>query len=534
MPTYRPRFSGMQMRILEGVAQRRAHEQEQADREFEQEFKLTQERHDAQMLRYDQQSREHDLRVEEMEWERDFMLPLKEREARLMIQQRKRDSITHGMETELAQKNLDTQLQGTEQVMGLQNSYASLSPEDRAARIPEYTEEAKKIYFQNPTPQTEEAFRRLAMEEIRMGLSPDAYQTNGNDETVYRDNIERWQSLKNKFRDYPQIDTSAIDERIQMEFGKPQYWSQGYNTFYEELSPRSQAILDRGKAGKLIYPQERATVEAEVQELLAPTKKPASYLGAAFIENVIMRWPEMDETQRAMTLRVYPELRSAVGDAGSGGTLTPPPVNNGETPDSPSRKDPVIPEAEKEAAEFLEKTGVLDKKAGLFNDVGAEVSRIYGMAKDSVTTDDTEFRLKQIEQELQYWEGELDKGVSGAASRLNQLYKEQDRLIAANPESVTESVTRAPGRVQEGVNRLARETGLIKFLANMTGDKRYYTPERVGKRVMVDPKDGEIRPYYYDHERGQIQPVPDGLVKPGKGRIYYQDRRTGEIQPWED
>ena len=173
------------------------------------------------------------------------------------------------------------------------------------------------------------------------------------------------------------------------------------------------------------------------------------------------------------------------------------------------------------AAEFLEEKGILDKKAGLFDDVGSEVSRIYGMAKDSVTTDDTESRLKQIEQQLQHWESELDKGVSGAASRLNQLYKEQDRLIAANPESFTESLIRTPGRVEAGVLRLARETGLIKLLANLTGDNRY-------------DKDGKIRPYYYDHERGQIQPVPDGLVKPGKGRIYYQDRKTGKILPWED
>lgn len=526
MPTYRPRFSGMQTRILEGVAQRRDHEQEKADREFEQNFKLNQERHDAQMLRYDQQSREHDLRVEQMEWERDFMLPMQEKEARLMLQQRKRDSITHGMETELAQKNLDTQLQGTEQVMGLQNAYASLSPEDRAAKIPEYTEEAKKIYFQNPTPQTEEAFRRLAMEEIRMGLSPDAYQTNGNDETVYRDNIERWQALKNKFRDYPQIDTSAIDERIQMEFGKPQYWSLGYKEFFDEFSPASQRILTKGAAGKPVWPQERARVESEFQRLMEPKKQDrVSKTSASYMEqmkSILSDWENQPDSIKRWIELDYPDLYKRITrDPGVNENVTPPPVNNGETPDSPSRKDPVIPEAEKEATEFLEKTGVWDKKAGLFNDVGSEVSRIYGMAKDSVTTDDTEFRLKQIEQELQYWEGELDKGVSGAASRLNQLYKEQDRLIADNPESFTESVIRTPGRVEAGALKLARETGLIKLLANLTGDNRY-------------DKDGEIRPYYYDHGRGQIQPVPDRLVKPGKGRIYYQDRKTGKILPWGD
>jgi hypothetical protein len=510
---------------------------------------------------FDLEVRKRNLQIDDIQHETEVMNPLREREARIRMQQQREEARMQAIENELESKKLQNAQAGYDEAAAMRNTFYQLSPEEREANRSRFAEDARKLFNKNPNDYTRSALLQFGsydvQNEIRLATAPSGYggvDALGNplisQDENYRDSLDRLQDLKRKYWDVPELH-QPIAAAIEQEMNKPQNWASQYDAYFGDLGHNAQRILNKAKAGKVITQMERDLVQASLDRHLNPKTSASSFRAPSsdvftkyynpdtpegYRRAVRSAYPHVDwdggvekspapkmeavETVTAapdeeiISMNIQPEDSTGVPDPGKGGSEYRDTARGYQSEKEESKKL-----EENEAIKFLEDVGVIDMQSTFIPDwqtVGSAAASI----RDALTTDNGEKRLGALDQVIDYYERQLDSGAGGAASKLNRLYEERDRLRESNGESVTESITRLPGRAQTAALQFARDTGLIKFLARITGDRRY-------------DDEGNIKPVYWDRKTGKLKPVPDAQVKEGYGLLYMEDG-NGNLVPWVD
>lgn len=508
---YTPRIPANVRRLVKNAQQNAAIEQQKEDQMFDLEMRRKQ------------------VLLEDAQFETEVVNPAREREMR-MQQRMMRDGYKRSAyENEIAMRQMENEWNSYEESSTIRNTFYGMAPEEREENRETFVRDARKLFERNPNEHTRATFLQFAQHdisrEIQDTLSPPEIEGDTAPGANYRDNMERLKNLKRKYQAYPELH-GAIEAAMEQETNKPQNWASQFDAYFEELPKGTQRILNKAKAGNVISGIERTLAENSLNRLFETrTGRTSTRMPSADIFNRYYD-PQMPEGYRQSVRSAYPNIqwgelsKPDVGPAPKieDQTVVEEPANRA-LPTPPTKAQPATRESAKDrAVNFLQEAGVIDMESSAVP-VG-ELQRMGGMIQDSVTTSIGEERLKEIEQEIARLEKDLDNGVPGSASKLNRLYKEQDLWMGGGKESLVESVARAPGRVESGALRVARDTGLIKFLANLTGDKRY-------------DKEGNIKPVYWDRETGKLKQVPDSEVKEGYGLIYMEDD-DGNLTPWAD